>query len=285
MTSSVSHETFSRHQIHRCFPFLACYAKSKFSVKEGSLVKIIIAPAKKMVVDTDTFAVEQLPQYLPQTTAILNALRQLDYPEAKALWHCSDKLAQPNYAWLQKLDLTHALTPALLAFSGIQYQYMAPDLFTAPALDYVRSNLRILSGFYGILRPFDGVVPYRLEMQSKLTVTGHKNLYTFWGDRLYHGLTRDSEPIINLASQEYAKTIMPYLQPSQPFVTITFASLVDGRLKTKATLAKMARGAMVRYLAEHAVSTVAGVTHFDHPDWQYAADRSTAEQIVFIYQG
>ncbi|KRO04098.1 hypothetical protein IV54_GL001616 [Levilactobacillus paucivorans] len=253
-------------------------------MKEGVLVKIIIAPAKKMVIDTDTFAVEQLPQYLPQTTEILNALRQLTYPEAKALWHCSDKLAQPNYAWLQKLDLTHTLTPALLAFSGIQYQYMAPDLFTAPALDYVRSNLRILSGFYGILRPFDGIVPYRLEMQAKLAVSGHKNLYAFWDDRLYHALVSDSEPIINLASQEYAKTIIPYLQPRQSFVTVTFASLVEGRLKTKATLAKMARGSMVRYLAEHNVSTIAGVTHFDHPDWQFAGARSTAEQIVFIYQ-
>jgi len=247
-------------------------------------MKIIIAPAKKMVIDTDTFTYDGRPQYLAATQQILAQLRQLTYPQAKVLWHCSDKLAHTNYDWLQQLDLNRQLTPALLAFSGIQYQYMAPDLFTAPALDYVRDNLRILSGFYGILRPFDGIVPYRLEMQSRLAVAGTPNLYTFWGDRLYHALTPTPEPIINLASQEYAKTITPYLAPQQAMVTVTFGSLVDDQVKTKATLAKMARGAMVRYLADHQATTVRDVTQFDHPDWTYSAVRSTSTNIVFIYQ-
>jgi len=237
-----------------------------------------------MVVDTDTFGCDDTPQYLAQTQQILTALRQLTYVQAKALWHCSDKLAQPNYDWLQKLDLTRQLTPALLAFSGIQYQYMAPDLFTAPALDYVRANLRILSGFYGILRPFDGVVPYRLEMQSKLLVAGTPNLYAFWQDRLYRALAPTAEPIVNLASQEYAKTIRPYLQPQQPFITVVFASLVAGKLKTKATLAKMARGEMVRFLAEHQAATIADIKDFDHPDWAFSPAHSTASDLVFIYQ-
>lgn len=247
-------------------------------------MKIIIAPAKKMVVDTDTFGYDDTPQYLAQTQQILAELRQLTYAQAKTLWHCSDKLAQPNYDWLQKLDLNRQLTPALLAFSGIQYQYMAPDLFTAPALDYVRANLRILSGFYGILRPFDGVVPYRLEMQSKLQVAGTPNLYAFWQDRLYRALTPTAEPIVNLASQEYAKTIRPYLQPQQPFITVVFASLVAGKLKTKATLAKMARGEMVRFLAEHQAATIADIKDFDHPDWAFSPAHSTASDLVFIYQ-
>lgn len=247
-------------------------------------MKIIIAPAKKMVVDPDTFGIDALPQYLAQTKQLLAAMRQLDYPAAKALWHCSDKLARPNYEWLAQLDLTRQLTPALLAFSGIQYQYMAPDLFTAPALAYVRANLRILSGFYGILRPFDGVVPYRLEMQAKLSVAGTHNLYDFWGDRLYLALTPEPEPIINLASQEYAKAITPYLQPDQSLITVVFGSLVDGKLKTKATLAKMARGEMIRFLAEHQASDPAVIPTFDHPNWAFAPDRSTARKLVFIYQ-
>ncbi|WP_143462306.1 peroxide stress protein YaaA [Levilactobacillus enshiensis] len=247
-------------------------------------MKIIIAPAKKMVVDTDTFGYDATPQYLPQTQQILAELRRLTYPQAKALWHCSDKLAQPNYDWLQQLDLTRQLTPALLAFSGIQYQYMAPDLFTAPALDYVRANLRILSGFYGILRPFDGIVPYRLEMQAKLQVAGAPNLYAFWQDRLYQALTPDAEPIVNLASQEYTKTIQPYLRPQQPFVTVVFASLVAGKLKVKATLAKMARGEMVRFLAEHQATTIAAIKNFDHPDWAFSPEQSTTNELVFIYQ-
>ena len=237
-----------------------------------------------MVVDLDSFDVETQPQYLDQAAELLQCLRQLSYAQAKQLWHCSDKLAQTNYQWLQELDLTRQLTPALLSYSGIQYRYMAPDVFTQPALDYVRDNLRILSGFYGILRPFDGIVPYRLEMQAKLTVGTSHNLYDYWGERLYRALTPEPEPIVNLASLEYAKAIQPYLAPGQPMITVVFASWVNGKLKTKATLAKMARGAMVRYLAEHQVTAVAGIKEFDHPDYQFDAARSSADQLVFIYQ-
>lgn len=238
-----------------------------------------------MIVDSDSFAVTALPSSLAQTTLILQALRRLSYPAAKALWHCSDRLAQVNYDWLQRLELTTALTPALLSFSGIQYQYMAPDIFTAPALTYCQDHLRLLSGFYGCLRPFDGVVPYRLEFQAKLAVAGTHNLYEFWGNRLYQALQLGpTEPVINLASEEYAKAIYPYMQPQQPFITIVFASLVNGQLKTKATRAKMARGAMVRFLAEHQVTEPATIQQFDHPDYHFDSARSTATRLVFCDQ-
>jgi len=246
-------------------------------------MKIIIAPAKKIIVDTDTFNYQALPQYLEQTKQLLAKLQQLSYSEAKALWHCSDKLAQPNYDNLQKLDLTHQLTPALLSYSGIQYQYMAPDLFTDAGLDYVQQNLRILSGFYGILRPFDGVVPYRLEMQSKLKINTNASLYDFWGSQLYQALTPKPEPIINLASEEYAKSIRPYLKPAQPFINVVFGSLVDGQLKVKATLAKMARGEMVHFLAENQITELNDIKLFDHPHYQFDTTRSTATTLVFIH--
>lgn len=247
-------------------------------------MKIIIAPAKKMSINNDTFDYETQPQYLEKTALLLKAMRKLSYTEAKQLWNCSDKLAEPNYKWLQQLDLEKQLSPALLAFNGIQYQYMAPDLFTQPALDYVRKNLRIISGFYGILRPFDGVVPYRLEMQSKLKVPNYDNLYEFWNSQIYTALTNNSETIINLASQEYAKTITPFLKENQKMITVVFASIVDGKLKTKATLAKIARGEMVRYMAENNVTSINDVKNFNHPDWLFSAELSTEGRLTFIYQ-
>lgn len=245
-------------------------------------MQIIIAPTKKMVVNTNDFDTQGSPIYIEETRQILKKMRTLDYDQAKTMWHCSDKLARPNYDWLQELDLDAQLTPAILSYTGIQYQYMAPDLFTAPALAYVQSNLRILSGFYGILRPFDGVVPYRLEMQSAIRVAGTKNLYDFWGDRLYRALHFDQGPVLNLASQEYAKAITPYMQPNDQLVNVVFGSEVDGKLKTKATLAKMARGEMVRYLAEHHIHDLKGITQFDHPDWHFDAERSTDNKLVFV---
>lgn len=247
-------------------------------------MKIIIAPAKKMIVDNDTFAYEELPQYLDQTKQILQTMQQLSYEQAKKMWNCSDKLAEQNYDWLQKIDLTKHLTPALPAFSGIQYQYMAPDLFTEPALDYVRQNLRILSGFYGILRPFDGVVPYRLEMQSKLQVATYNTLYDFWNSKIYDALTDGTEPIVNLSSQEYANAIKPYLKPNQKLITIVFGSLVDNKLKTKATLAKMARGEMVRFMAENNIADISKIKKFNHPDWKFSPEFSVDDRLVFVYQ-
>ncbi|MCH5461583.1 peroxide stress protein YaaA [Lactobacillus sp. LC28-10] len=245
-------------------------------------MQIIIAPTKKMIVNTNDFDVQDMPIYIEETRQILKKMRTLDYDQAKNMWHCSDKLARPNFDWLQKMNLDNQLTPAILCYSGIQYQYMAPDLFTAPALAYVQQNLRILSGFYGILRPFDGVVPYRLEMQSEIKVDDTRNLYDFWENRLYQSLRFDQGPVLNLASKEYAKTITPYLQPDDQLIDVIFGSEVDGKLKIKATLAKMARGEMVRYLAEHDIHDVAGVTRFDHPDWHFDATRSTNGQLVFV---
>ena len=135
-------------------------------------MRIIVSPAKQMAVDTDSFACAGLPQFLPRAQRLLDALRALTPQARQALWRCSDKIAAENEQRLRTADLRRGLTPALLAYQGIQYRTMAPGVFTDSQLAYVQQHLRILSGFYGLLRPLDGVAPYRLEMQAKLTVDG-----------------------------------------------------------------------------------------------------------------
>ncbi|AEV96029.1 peroxide stress protein YaaA [Pediococcus claussenii] len=245
-------------------------------------MKIIISPAKKMQVDTDSFSNNALPQYLDEANQILDVLTQKSYTELKNLWNCSDKIAQENYLILQKTDLYQNLTPAIIAYSGIQYQYMAPDLFTSKALNYVQSNLRILSGFYGILRPFDGVVPYRLEMQAPLKMGNNNNLYEFWGDKLYTALDNSDQSIINLASQEYSKIIRRYLNNQNQLVDIVFGQIIDGKIKTRATLAKMARGEMVRFMAENNVHELTGLTKFNRLNYHYVSELSTDSKLTFL---
>lgn len=99
--------------------------------------------------------------------------------ELQQLWKCSDRLAVINYENTRRLDLLRNQTPAVLAYTGIQYQSLGADLMTSPQLNYLQDHLRILSGLYGILRPFDGIVPYRLEMQARLQIAGQQNLYDF----------------------------------------------------------------------------------------------------------
>ena len=128
-----------------------------------------------------------------------------------------------------KRQVERCLTPAVLTYEGLQYQHMAPEIFTEGALAYIDRHLRILSGFYGVLKPFDGVTPYRLEMQARLSVKGKKDLYDFWGDRLYRELTEGDRLIINLASREYSKAVEKYLEPKDRFLTVEFGQLKDGK--------------------------------------------------------
>ena len=180
-----------------------------------------------MRVDTDSFACTELPAFMEKTEILKDWISGLTYEQQKALWACSDKIARQNADRFARMDLQKNLTPALLAYDGIQYTYMAPAVFEDGQYEYVQEHLRILSGFYGVVRPLDGVVPYRLEMQAKAAVAGHKNLYDFWGDELYQkvlddpkGLaSRRSRIIVNLASKEYSKCIEQYLQPEDLYIT------------------------------------------------------------------
>ena len=184
-------------------------------------MQIIISPAKKMKEDIDSFACGDLPALLPRTRVLLRHLRGLDVPSLRKLLSCNDQIAELNYARFQTMDLERDLTPALLAYEGIQYRYMAPAVFTSDALEYVQEHLRILSGFYGVLRPFDGVRPYRLEMQAKLKTDFCASLYDFWGEDLARLL--DGEGVLlNLASAEYSRSVLPHLPHGIRVITPIF---------------------------------------------------------------
>lgn len=243
-------------------------------------MKIIISPAKKMNVDTDTLAPSGLPVFLEKTEQLMEWMRRLSLAEAKALWKCNDRIAEQNYRRFQEMDLRRNLTPAVIAYEGIQYQYMAPSVFGGAETEYIQEHLRILSGFYGVLKPFDGVVPYRLEMQAKASKAG--DLYRFWGEKLYREAA--DEVILNLASKEYSRCIEKYLRPENLFLTVTFGELIGGKVKQKGTFAKMARGEMVRYLAENQVEEPQGIKGFDRLDYHFAEELSTETEYVFLKQ-
>lgn len=245
-------------------------------------MKIIISPARSMQVDLDSLPYQTMPLYLTETAQILKWMRTLSYDELHRLWwNCSTKIALQNYHWLQKMDLRHDLTPAILAFTGLQYKYMAPAVFSEREFTYINEHLRILSGFYGLLRPFDGIVPYRLGMGDRATVCGTANLYDFWGDKLYHALFDEREIVINLASKEYEKAIRPYLTPQDRLITCQFCTIVNNRIKQQTTRAKMARGNMVRYLAENNVQTIEKIKKFIVGGYHYRDDLSSRDCLVF----
>lgn len=244
-------------------------------------MKIMISPAKKMRTDPDTLPVSGLPRFLDKTEILMCAVQELDYARAKALWKCSDHLAELNFQRFREMDLCRGLTPAVLAYEGLQYQHMAPGVLTDRALGYLGEHLRILSGFYGVLAPFEGVVPYRLEMQAPLRAGGKRDLYEFWGRQIYEALLDPDRQIINLASREYAKAVEPYLSPGDRFLTLEFGELEKGKLKQKGTFAKMARGEMVRFLAENQVEDPEEIKTFRGLGLAYREELSDESRFCF----
>lgn len=244
-------------------------------------MKIILSPAKKMNVDLDSLGYVGLPEHLQQTEEILYWLKSKSHEELKKLWGCNDKIAEQNFARLKNMELDKRLTPAILSYEGIAYQYMAPAVFEDGQFTYVQKHLRILSAFYGVLRPMDGVTPYRLEMQAKAAINGHANLYDLWGSRIYDTVRDEDGVIINLASKEYSKCIEKYLAPQDTYITVTFCEVSGNKLVTKGTYAKMARGEMVRYMAEMQIEDPGEIKRFSRLGYVYREDLSTDVEYVF----
>ncbi len=234
------------------------------------------------MIDEAPLAHQDLPVFIERAERLRDWMRSLSYAEQKKLWACSDAIAEQNAERLEHMDLRRNLTPALLAYDGIQYTYMAPAVFEDGHLAYVQEHLRILSGFYGVLKPFDGVVPYRLEMQAKATVDGFSNLYDFWGESLYREVVDESHIIVNLASKEYSKAIEKYLQPTDTYITCVFGELAGGKVVQKGVYAKMARGEMVRFLASVQASEPEQIKQFTWSDYAFDEARSTDTSFVFV---
>lgn len=246
------------------------------------MMRIIISPAKKMKVDADFPGDIAIPRFIQETEMLLSHMKHLSYEEAKDIWKCNDKIAQLNYRRIQTMDLYKNLTPSILSYEGIQYQYMAPDVFRTDEFNYIQEHLRILSGFYGVLKPFDGVTPYRLEMQARLQPGDSCSLYDFWKDKIASELLSESNCIINLASKEYSKCIFDYIDDGIRLITCVFGERKGNRVIEKGTQVKMARGEMVRFMAERQIRDAEDIKSFDRLNYFYSEEFSDKNTYVFI---
>lgn len=253
------------------------------------MIRIIISPAKKMNIMEEGPVQVTAPVFLKRAEFLRNTLKEMSFEDLQSLWSCNEKIALLNIERLHQLELDKNLTAAALSYEGLQYQHLAPHILSDEGWDYIAKHLRILSGFYGILKPTDGIIPYRLEMQAKLATEFGKDLYQFWGETICKELLHtDSEHdsaseihVLNLASGEYSKAVLPYLHKKQ-YTTVTFGEWIDGKVKTKGTLAKMARGEMVCWMAENQIEELEDVKKFDCLGYQYREDLSKKNEFVFV---
>lgn len=246
-------------------------------------MNIIISPAKQMKVNSDDIEILSLPYFIDDAYIIRNKLKNMTKDELKKLWKCNDKILNENIDRLKDYELTKNLTPAIIAYDGLQYKKMVPNVFTDKAWKYVDEHLFILSAMYGALKPREGVIPYRLEMQAELEINGNKNLYKYWNDRIYKRIiNNDDNVILNLASKEYSDVITPYIDKNHKIITCEFCQNVNGKLIQRSTEAKSCRGAMVRYLAENNINNLDDVKKFNEFNYKYSEKDSNDITMLFI---
>ena len=250
------------------------------------MLQTIISPAKQMLIEADTFAPRSIPPFPGKTRRLIDALRAIEREQGpaglKALWKVNDKLLAENAERLHEFEpvaneaalddpsIARLVGPAVFSYVGIQYRSMAPDVLDLDALDWLQEHLWVLSALYGCVRPFDAVEPYRLEMGARLTVDNTRDLYEFWGADIAREIENachsdgNCPVIVNLASVEYAKAVLPHIIPETQVVTCIFGEDVrDGKPVQRATASKIARGSMVRWMAEHNIENPRELERFD----------------------
>ena len=174
-------------------------------------MKVIISPAKKMKIVYDENKKITEPVFYKKAAVLAKKIRKLDPMEIEHIMKVNPKIAMEAFIYYNDFfDFKHEI-PAILSYNGLQYTHIKAEDFSDEEAEFANETLRIVSGLYGILKPYDGICPYRLEMQCKLDING-KNLYKYWSNNIYKELFKDKEEVINLASGEYSKVVSPYLK-------------------------------------------------------------------------
>lgn len=244
-------------------------------------MKIIISPAKKMRRE-EYVAPLHRPMFLKEAGELLSFLRSLSDEEKAKVWKVKGALLSSSLSSLSMLSLEDIGSPAIFSYDGIQYTYMSPSSFTDSMLEYAEKNLRIISGLYGLLRPLDGVGTYRLEMESPISIPGYGDLYSYWGGKIASSLMEDDRLLVNLASAEYSKAVLPYLPSTVNVVTPVFLDWEKGRYVSKGVYAKMERGEMVRFLAETGAETVEDIMKFSSRGYEFSRFLSDSNTLCFV---
>lgn len=247
----------------------------------------IISPAKNMRnLKIDNIKPKMYGEsrfFTKETKEIINELKKLTPWDIQSIMKVNEKIAFQSYAYFQDFNFDEEGVCGLLAYDGLVFKNIKAEEFTSEDFDFANNHVRILDAFYGIVNPLDGVLPYRLEMQYKININD-KNLYKFWEDKLYKKLYSEDKVIINLASEEYAKAVRGFLDKDDIFIDIDFKIHKDGKLKTMATYAKMARGQMIKYIIENKIDNPEDLKDFTFNGYKFDHNLSTNKKYVFIRQ-
>ena len=257
-------------------------------MRKYNKMKILLSPAKKLDFTTENSSLNNTNISFPkESTLVMDKLSSYSALELSKLMKLSTNLSilnkERNDKWSYPFN-DESAKQALFTFKGEVYQNMRVEEFSNEDLDFANKSIRILSGLYGILNPSDLILPYRLEMGTKLEVGETKNLYNFWQDILTEYLIKEIKKdsfIINLASDEYFKVI-DSKRINIPIITPIFKDTKNGKVKVISFFAKRARGEMCNYIVKNRISSVSQIKEFNRNGYAFSEENSTETRLVFI---
>ena len=243
---------------------------------------IITSPTKQMKINTTSKPIS-VPCFQDKSSYLLNHLQSLTFGEIKQIMRTNDTITQETTRRFQEIKFDLEGSCAIQTYCGLQFQYM--QIEEAIQFAYLQRHLRILSGFYGLLKPYDSIYPYRLEMQARIALDGGKDLYTYWNTQIAQALddelsSHEVPVLLNVASKEYEKACISYM--NSKVITLTFKIRKQDKLKTESTQVKMARGRMIHYLSMNQVNTLDQVRSFHEDGYQFMEELSTEQEYVFV---
>jgi uncharacterized protein len=251
-------------------------------------MKIVISPAKTLdfqnTLPTSDYSI---PIFGKETAELNETLKKKSPKKLSDLMSISAALAQLNHERNQTRTEEYTLEnarQAVFAFKGDVYLGLDAYTLEPPQIIQMQEKLRILSGLYGLLKPLDLIQPYRLEMGTALKVGRKPNLYKFWDNKITEALKSElepSEPLLNLASQEYFGAVKPALLNS-PIITPVFKDFVNGKLQVVSFFAKKARGMMVRYILDHEINEPENLKTFNYGNYEFDVNASSESEWVFV---
>ncbi len=250
---------------------------------------LVISPAKTLDYTTPVQTkLSSQASFLDNAELLISHMRQFSAPEISRLMKVSTKIAELNFDRYQNWDKDFSKADArqaLLAFKGGVYLGLDAGSFTAPDFDFAQQHLRIISGLYGLLRPLDLILAYRLEMGTKLNTDRGRNLYEFWGSSITESLNKQlkktsSRQLINLASNEYFKAIKPKELKAQ-IITPAFKEYKNGEYKMIGVYAKKARGLLSRYIIQQQLSKPEDIKAFNVDGYKFNQHLSPDNTWVF----
>ena len=249
----------------------------------------VISPAKKLSDECHAYEADHSqPAYLVKSTELVDQLKSYEPSHLQSLMGISEKLSVLNWERFQSWNPSFSSNnsrQAFFTFKGDTYTGLDADTLSSEDLSFSQNHTRILSGLYGVLKPLDLIMPYRLEMGTKIENKFGKNLYDFWGDELVADLEKDlsnhdSRYIVNCASVEYFKSIDKDSLNGK-VITPVFKEIKEGKARIVSFFAKKARGMMARYIIQNQINDPDEIRKFDLGGYEYNDSLSNTMEPVF----